>query len=241
VLAIIGLVGKNRLAVFVWTPRLELTGEEHDMQATEALTLDTWRGYQRDTFPARSWVYEDGMLHTVAGAQRVDLITRQQYQNFELALEWRVVRGGNSGILYRVSEIMPHTWQSGLEMQLLDNDHHPDGQTPETMAGALYGVLAPWVKVVRPPGVFQTARLVVRHSRVEHWLNEELVLAYDLNSATFATAVAHSKFKDLSGFGRAACGHIALQHHGDVVWFRQLRIRPFTDSEIGRRGHSTID
>jgi hypothetical protein len=82
------------------------------MQATEALTLGTWRGYQRDTFPAGSWVYEDGTLHTVAGAHRIDLITRQQYEHFELALEWRLARGGNSGILYRVSEVMPHTWQS---------------------------------------------------------------------------------------------------------------------------------
>ena len=200
------------------------------MPTPEILTLDTWRGYQRDTFPAGSWVYEDGMLHTVAEAECIDLITRQQYQNFELALEWRVASGGNSGILYRVSEGMPHTWQSGLEMQLLDDDRHPDGQTPETTAGALYGVLAPWRKTVRLPGSFNTVRLVVRDSQVEHWLNEELVLAYDLHSATFATAVARSKFKDLPGFARAARGHVALQHHGDTVWFRHLHLRLLPDS-----------
>ena len=171
-------------------PRLEVTGEENGMQAAETLTLDAWRGYQRDTFPTGSWVYEDGMLRSVAKAERIDLITRQQYQNFALALEWRVARGGNSGILYRISETMPHTWQSGPEMQLLDDDHHPDGQTPDTTAGALYGVMAPWCKAVRPPGSFNTARLVVRDSQVEHWLNEELVLAYDLHSVTFAAAVA---------------------------------------------------
>ena len=201
------------------------------MQAAETLTLDAWRGYQRDTFPTGSWVYEDGMLRSVAAAERIDLITRQQYQNFALALEWRVARGGNSGILYRVSETMPHTWQSGLEMQLLDDDHHPDGQTPDTTAGALYGVMAPWCKAVRPPGFFNTACLVVRGSQVEHWLNEELVLAYDLHSVTFAAAVARSKFKDLPGFAREVRGHIALQHHGDAVWFRSLRLCQLTDSE----------
>ena len=73
----------------------------------------------------------------------MDLITRQPYRHFELTLEWRVARGGNSGILSRVTEALPHAWQSGLDMQLLDDAHHPDGQTPETAAGALYGLIAP--------------------------------------------------------------------------------------------------
>jgi hypothetical protein len=199
------------------------------MWATETLTIEAWRGYQRDTFPAGSWVHEDGVFNTVSEAERIDLITLQQYRNFELTLEWRVSHGGNSGILYRVSEVMPQTWQSGPEVQLLDNDHHPDGQTPETTAGALYGVLAPWHQAVRPLGYFNTARLIVRDSQVEHWFNEELVLAYDLNSAPFTAAVARSKFKNLPGFAREACGHIALQHHGDVVWFCSLRIRRLPD------------
>jgi hypothetical protein len=111
-------------------------------------------------------------------------------------------------------------------MQLLDDAHHPDGQTSETRAGALYGLLAPWQQVVRPLGHFNTTRLVVRDSRVEHWLNETLVLAYDLTSATFAAALACSKFRDFPDFAQATRGSIALQHHGDEVWFRHLRIRP---------------
>jgi 3-keto-disaccharide hydrolase len=196
------------------------------MQACEILALGSWRGYQRHTFPAGSWLCEGDMLRTVAEAERIDLITQQQYRNFDLELEWRVVSGGNSGILYRVTETQPHAWQSGLEMQLLDDAHHPDGRTPETSAGALYGLMAPWQKVVRPAGCFNTTRIVVHDTQVEHWLNEELVLAYDGNSATFTTTVAYSKFKDLPGFARARCGHIALQHHSATVWFRHLRIRP---------------
>lgn len=203
------------------------------MRASETLTIESWRGYRRDTFPAASWMSEDGMLRAVAQADCIDLITRQQYRNFTLELEWKVASGGNSGILYRVSEAMPHAWQSGPEMQLLDDDRHPDGQTPEITAGALYGVLAPWYKTIRPIGDFNTARLVVRDSQVEHWLNETLVLAYDLNSAAFAAAVTHSKFQALPGFAREVRGHIVLQHHGDVVWFRHLRLCPLPDEERG--------
>ena len=165
------------------------------------------------------------MLRTVAEAPRIDLITRQQYRHFDLELEWRVA----SGILYRVSETMPHAWQSGLEMQLFDDARHPDGQTSETSAGALYGLIAPQRKVLQPIGCFNTARLVVRDSDVEHWLNEALVLTYDLNSAAFAALVAHSKFRDLPGFAREVRGHITLQHPGDAVWFRHLRLRPLPD------------
>ena len=199
------------------------------MQAPDILSPEEWRGYQRHTFPTGSWVCEGDMLRTVAEAERTDLITQQQYRNFDLELEWRVVSGGNSGILYRVTETQPHAWQSGPEMQLLDDTHHPDGRIPETCAGALYGIMAPWRKVVRPAGCFNTARVVVRDTQVEHWLNAELVLAYAINSTIFAAAVARSKFKDLPGFAHAVQGHIALQHHGATVWFRHLRIRSLPD------------
>src|SRR5919204_3527496 len=113
------------------------------MRALDTLTPEAWRGYQHDTFPAGSWVCEEGMLRAVAEADPVDLITREQYRHFELTLEWRVACGGNSGILYRITEALPHAWQSGLEMQLLDDAVHPDGQTPGTSAGGLYCFLPP--------------------------------------------------------------------------------------------------
>jgi 3-keto-disaccharide hydrolase len=195
------------------------------MRALDTLTPALWRGSQRDTFPGGSWVCEEDMLRTVAEADPMDLITRQQYRHFELTLEWRVVRG-NSGILYRVTEALPHAWQSGLDMQLLDDAHHPDGQTPETSAGALYGLIAPRRPVLRPLGDFNTARIVVRASHVEQWLNGVLVVAYTLQSPALAALVTHSKFQALPGFCQAVWGHIALQHHGDPVWFRHFSLRP---------------
>jgi Domain of Unknown Function (DUF1080) len=199
------------------------------MHVLEPLTPEAWRGYQRTTFPAGSWVCEEGMLRTVAEAEPIDLITRQQYQHFELTLAWRVARGGKSGILSRVTEALPHAWQRGLDMQLLDDAVHPDGQTPETAAGALYGLIAPRRTVLQPIGRFNTARVVVRASHVEQWLNGVLVVAYTLPSAALAALVTHSKFQALPGLGQALRGHIALQHHGDPVWFRHLFLRPLPE------------
>jgi hypothetical protein len=98
------------------------------MRTPETLLREAWCGYQCATFPDGSWVSEGGVLRTVAEAPRIDLITRRQYRHFDLELEWRVASGGNSGILYRVSETMSHAWQSGLEMQLFDDARHPELQ-----------------------------------------------------------------------------------------------------------------
>jgi hypothetical protein len=203
------------------------------MRALDTLTPALWRGYQRDPFPDGSWVCEHGMVRTVAEAEPIDLITRQQYRHFELTLEWRVARGGNSGVLYRVTEALPHAWQRGLDMQLLDDAHHPDGRTPETAAGALYGLIAPRRTELRPLGDFNTARLVVRASHVEQWLNGVLVVAYTLQNPALAALVAQSTLQALPGFGQAARGHIALQHHGNPVWFRHLRRRPLPEACAG--------
>jgi hypothetical protein len=163
----------------------------------------------------------------------MDLITCQQYRHFELTLEWRVARGGKSGILSRVTEALPRAWQRGLDMQRLDEAHHPDGQTPETSTGALYGLIAPRRTVLQPLGSFNTARVVDRASHVEQWLNGVLVVAYALQSPALAALVAQSTLQALPGFGQGARGPIALQHHGAPVWGCHLRLRPLPDAYAG--------
>jgi hypothetical protein len=111
-------------------------------------------------------------------------------------------------------------------MQVVDDLGHPDGGTPETSAGAVYGLIAPSNKSLRPAGTFNTARIVARGSRIEHWLNNIKVLEYDLGSQDFAERVKKSKFKDFPGFASERQGHIVLQHHGSTVWFRNIRIKP---------------
>lgn len=196
-------------------------------------TLDGWRNYRTDTIGS-AWKVADGTLHldpaqkdgwqTVDGG---DLITRRQYENFELTLEWKVAPGGNSGLIYGVveGEDYPYTWHTGTEYQLLDNPAHPDGVIKTHRAADLYDFIASEFVAVNPGGQWNRTRLVVNRGKVEHWLNGYKVVAYDQNSPDWEDMIANSKFRDMPGFGRSRQGHIALQDHSDPVWFRNIRIR----------------
>ncbi|MGH7579904.1 MAG: 3-keto-disaccharide hydrolase [Gemmatimonadales bacterium] len=186
-------------------------------------SLDAWRGFRSAEAPA-GWQVVDGAITRVGTAG--DLITRDQFGDFELTLEWQVAEGGNSGIMYRVTEDAGETHQTGPEMQVLDDARHADGQSRLTSAGAAYGLYPAPAGVVKPAGEWNAVRIVARGSHVEHWLNATKVVEYELGSPDWEARVAASKFKQWPGYGRAASGHIALQDHGDRVAFREIRIRP---------------
>jgi hypothetical protein len=192
-----------------------------DGQATDA-----WRGYKRADFPAKGWAVEGGTLKTIVGGDRADLVTRKKYRDFELELEWRVAPGGNSGVFYRVSEEFQEVWHTGPEVQVLDDDRHRDGKNPKTSAGSLYALLAPAGKVLKPVGEFNRMRIIARGRHVEHWLNGKKVVEYELGSESLKGLILESKFKDLPRFAQEPEGHIALQHHGEEVWYRNIRVRP---------------
>jgi Domain of Unknown Function (DUF1080) len=185
-------------------------------------SLEAWRGFKKDRVPA-GWQVVDGELTRVGEAG--DLITREKFGDFELELEWKVAEGGNSGIMYRVTEDAGATYETGPEMQVLDDVRHKDGQSRLTSAGSAYGLYAAPAGVVKPAGEWNAVRIVVRGSQVEHWLNGTKVVEYQLESPDWESKVAASKFKDWPGYGRAASGHIALQDHGDRVAYRNIRIR----------------
>ena len=190
-----------------------------DGTSTEAL-----RGYGGTAFPA-SWTVEDGALRTVPGAP-VDLVTNDSFGDFELEFSWRVAVGGNSGVIYRVLESDQPAWTSGPEYQLLDDLRHRDGQDPRTSAAALYALIAPGDgKRLEPVGSWNEGRVVVRDGRVEHWLNGTLVVEYEWGSTQIRQLIAESKFRDLPGFMSQREGNVVLQHHGEVAWFRDVRIR----------------
>jgi hypothetical protein len=188
-------------------------------------STDAWRGYKRDSFPDKGWAIENGALKTIVGGDRVDLITREKYKDFDLELEWRVSPGGNSGIIYLVTEDESQTYQTGPEMQVLDDSKHRDGQNSLTSAGSLYALIAPQNKKLQPVGGWNKARLVIRDGHVEHYLNGAKILEYDLGSDSLKALIAGSKFKDMPRFAQNREGHIALQHHGEEVWYRNIRMR----------------
>ena len=198
-------------------------------------TPNGWRGLHQQSFPAGAWTIEAGCIKHRAGQGQQsqdggDIITNQEYENFELQLEWCISTGGNSGIKYFISESLPPTGASGIgpEMQILDDEKHPDaklGRDGNRTAGALYDLIAPRNKRLRPVGEFNQARLVVKGSHVEHWLNGAKVVEYELGSDRLRKLIAQSKYKDIPGFAQSHKGHILLQDHGDEVWFRNIKIR----------------
>jgi hypothetical protein len=181
-----------------------------------------WRGYKKPDMP-RGWQVVDGALTRVG--QGGDIITTDQFENFELALEWKVAPGGNSGIFYRVTEAGEESYHSGPEMQVLDDARHADGGSRLTSAGSLYGIYGAPPGVVKPAGEWNAVRLVVNGSHVEHWLNGVKVVDYELGSPDWEKRVGDAKFKEWPAYGRAQRGHIALQDHGDWVAFRNIKIK----------------
>jgi hypothetical protein len=188
----------------------------------DGATTAGWRGYKQREMP-RGWQVVDGALTRVG--EGGDIITNDQFGNFELALEWKVAPGGNSGIFYRVTEDADHTYETGPEMQVLDDARHRDGQSRLTSAGALYGLYAAPAGAAKPAGEWNAARIVVNGSHVEHWLNGVKTAETEIGSADWNRRVADSKFREWPGFGKASRGYIALQDHGDWVAFRNIKIK----------------
>ena len=186
-------------------------------------TVKGLRGYKQSGFPD-SWEVVDGTLKTVPG-HGVDLISEEVYKNFELELEWKVPKGGNSGIFYFATEEGNYIWQSAPEMQVVDDEKHTDGKNTLTSAGALYALIAPSTNVVKPVGEFNQVRIKVKNNHVEHWLNGTKIVEYVYGSDMMWNLVAKSKFNKMPLFAKASEGHIGLQGDHGLIWYKNIRIR----------------
>ena len=239
-----------------------------------------WRGMMGDPFPSDCWAVEDGMLHTKKCRAPRDIVTQEEFGDFEVVWDWRIPERGNTGLKYLVREGVVHPWQNdqrrpyawaagamliatlyllrrsfvlagiclialtlclflyreytwqGLrasaspEYQMLDDAHNHDALNGISyQTASLYALREAHDRTVLPAGEWNTSKVVVRGSHVEHWLNGTKVLDFDLSNPELIQAFFESKYHYIDGFLQPGRGRIALQHHGDEVWFRNLKIR----------------
>lgn len=186
-------------------------------------SMSAWRGYREAKMPA-GWTVTDGVLSKTVSTN--DLVTRDEYADFELEFEWKLHPGGNAGVFYRGSEDAQKIYFTAPEYQLLDDARHPDGKSRLTSAGADYALYPAPAGVVKPADEWNSSRIVARGAHVEHWLNGQKLLEYEVGSPDWETRLKASKFATWPKYGRLTKGHIGIQgdHEGELA-IRNMRIR----------------
>lgn len=203
----------------------------------DGTSFDNWRGYLSEgMYP--EWVIEDGAMvftpdkeSTPGAGSGKNIITKDTFTNFELSLEWKISEGGNSGIFWSVFEDpkFSEAYQTGPEIQVLDNERHPDAlDNPKFHhAGALYDMVQPKHDVCKPAGEWNVCEIKVNHKTNQGsvTLNGTEIETFPVHGEAWDTMVENSKFKGWEGFGKHQTGHIGLQDHGFKVWFRNIKIK----------------
>jgi hypothetical protein len=183
-------------------------------------TTEGWRGFRKQTPPEKGWVVEEGCLKKIARVRGGDIVSLEQFTDFELQWDWKIPAKANNGIKYFITE--SRTSAIGHEYQMIDDS---GVKVPKHRTASFYDVLPPGNVNLKPMGEWNHSRILVRGNQVEHWLNGDKVLAYELGSPEVLAAVQNSKFKDVEGFGTKITGHILLTDHTDEAWFRNIKIR----------------
>ncbi len=206
-------------------PRLEMTRREK-REGFVALAGADFRGYKKQAGLPSAWRFEGGILSLTPGSgSGGDVVTLEQYEDFDFRFYWNIAPGGNSGIMVRATEEGFAAWNTGSEYQLLDNATHPDGRSPLTSAGSIYALIAPSKDVCRKAGEWNEGRIVMRKGKLQHYLNGTMVAEADWNSPEWAALVAKSKFRGMPYFSKREKGHLVIQDHGNLVQLANLRVR----------------
>ncbi len=199
--------------------------------------IDQFKNFRKPSIGS-GWVINDNAIHLNAVKENGkwqakdggDIITKEAYENYELKLEWKITNCGNSGIIFNVveSEKYDYVWQTGPEMQVLDNTCHPDSRYISHRAGDLYDMIESIYPCAKPAGEWNKVTIRNYKGKVDFYLNGYKTVSFTMHTDDWKKMVAKSKFKDMPGFGLAKIGHIALQDHGDKVWYKNIKIKKLT-------------
>ncbi len=197
-------------------------------------SLNGWHSYGR-TAPGNAWKVQDGSIFLDTTNKKDwqvsdggDLVTNDEFENFHLKLDWKLAPKGNSGIIFYIHEDSAkyeHTWHTGPEMQVLDNAGHNDATIQKHQAGDLYDLISSSKQTVKPAGEWNHVEIIANNGKLDFQLNGENIISTTMWDDNWKKMVAGSKFKDKPGFGIFKKGKIALQDHGDMVWYRNIKIK----------------
>ncbi|HEX5792320.1 MAG TPA: DUF1080 domain-containing protein [Rheinheimera sp.] len=185
--------------------------------------LSQWRNFKQDGLSDK-WVIEDGTIK-LTGKGGGDILTKAQYQNFDLKLEWKISAVGNSGIFILADETGSQIYSHAPEIQILDNERHPDNKLASHLSGSLYDMIASPAASHKVAGEWNQVRILLAQGQLTIWQNGLQTASVKIHSPQWQQLVAASKFANWTGFAANSSGHIGLQDHGDVVWFKNLKIK----------------
>lgn len=226
------------LAVLAFSCKVKDVAQNTQQSGWEVLfdgsSLDKWKMFKADNIDP-SWSIKDGAMVYTPPKEKVkgvnyNIVTKKDYTNFVLSVDWKISEGGNSGLFWGISEDAKfgQPYASAAEIQVLDNDKHPDGKNgPTRQAGALYDLIGPPKDVTKPVGEWNTCVISINHktNKGSATLNGTVVAEFPLSGPEWDAMIENSKFKGWDGFAKYKTGKIGFQDHNDVVSFRNVKIK----------------
>ena len=206
------------------------SSKETEVSLFDGKSLNGWHGYNK-TGEVKNWEIEDGALVCLGAAKGDsggDIVTDKEYGNFELSWDWKITKGGNSGVIYHVVENAKYKapWETGPEYQMIDDNGWETKLEDWQKTGADYAMAVPNnLKIAKPIGEWNSSKIVFNNGHVEHWLNGEKVVEFQAGNHEWSNAKANGKWKDYPDYGVANKGRIALQDHGHKAYFKNIIIR----------------